>query len=79
MNAIYVLAVRQVSALPAASFGFYLTVNTLAVQLTVPLIGPVVDFHHQVFAPCRAHTKEKAAVAAFIRPHSRALVICKSF
>lgn len=55
MNAIYVLAVRQVSALPAASFGFYLTVNTLAVQLTVPLIGPVVDFHHQVFAPCRAH------------------------
>jgi len=63
MNAIYVLAVRQVSALPAASFGFYLTVNTLAVQLTVPLIGSVVDFHHQVFAPCRAH-KPKAATFA---------------
>jgi hypothetical protein len=32
--------------------------DTLAVQLTVPLAGPVLDFHQPVNAPCRAH-KEK--------------------
>jgi len=45
MGAIYALAVRQVSALPAASFRCHLAVDTLAVQLAVPLIGPAGDFH----------------------------------
>jgi hypothetical protein len=52
---LYPLAVRQSSALPAASSGFHLTVDTLAVQLTLPLAGCVEDFHLQVNAPCRAH------------------------
>jgi len=32
----------QASAFLTASFRFYLTVDTLAVQLPVPLVGPVV-------------------------------------
>jgi hypothetical protein len=30
-------------------------VDTLAVQLTLPLAGYVEDLHLQVSAPCRAH------------------------
>jgi hypothetical protein len=43
MTASYVISVRQASALPAASFRFHLTMDTLAVRLTVPLTGPVGD------------------------------------
>ena len=35
----YPLPVRQASALPAASFRFAVTRDTLAVQLTLPLAG----------------------------------------
>ena len=59
MNASYAISVRQASALPAASFRFHLTMDTLAVRPTVPPVGPVEDLHLQVGAPCRAH-KEKA-------------------
>ena len=55
---LYRLPIRQTSALPAASFGFHLAVDTLAVRLTVPLAGSVKDFHFQVSAPCRAHAKK---------------------
>ena len=64
---LYVISVRQTSVLPAASFRFHLTMDTLAVRLTVPLAGSVKDLtlndffpksHLQVSAPCRAH-KEK--------------------
>ena len=55
--ALHAISVRRVSALPAASFRSLLTEGTLAVQLTVPPIGPVGDFHSQVGAPCRAHQK----------------------
>lgn len=48
MAASYAIPVRQASALLTASFRFYLTVDTLAVQLTVPLVGPAEDFHLQV-------------------------------
>jgi hypothetical protein len=41
--------------LPAASSGFHLAMDTLAVQLTIPPAGFVRDFHPQVIAPCRAH------------------------
>ena len=73
-TASYAIPVRQVSALPSASFRFQLTMDTLAVRLTVPLAGPVEDFHLQVvpgghrsgpgqrlsrrFAPCLAHHKK---------------------
>ena len=50
--------VRQASVLHAASFGFRLATDTLAVQLTVPPVGPVEDFHLRVGAPCRAHKKK---------------------
>ena len=39
LRRLYPLAVRQTSALPTASSGFHLTVDTLAVQLTLPLPG----------------------------------------
>ena len=51
----YPLPVRQASALPSASFRFAVARDTLAVQLTLPLVGRVADFHRQVSAPCRAH------------------------
>ena len=51
----YPLPVRQASALPSASSRFTVTHDTLAVQLTLPLVGRVEDFHLQVSAPCRAH------------------------
>ncbi|NOQ86693.1 MAG: hypothetical protein GQ554_07430 [Deltaproteobacteria bacterium] len=58
MTASYTIPVRQASALPAASFRFHLTVDTLAVKLTVPPVGSVEDFHLPVGAPCRAHKKK---------------------
>ena len=58
---LYVLPVRQTSVLPAASFGFCLATDTLAVQLTIPPAGVVGDFHPQVIAPCRAHNRKTAA------------------
>jgi len=42
---LYAVSVRQTSVLPAASFGFHLAMDTLAVRLTVPLAGPVLDFN----------------------------------
>jgi hypothetical protein len=47
VTASYAIPVRRASALPSASFGFHLTVDTFAVRLTVPLAGPVADFHRQ--------------------------------
>ena len=32
-------------------FRFPLTKDTLAVQLIIPLVGLIVDFHHQVIQP----------------------------
>ncbi len=57
--AFYPLPVRQASALPSASFRFAVARDTLAVRLTVPLAGPVEDFHLLVSAPCRAHQKKR--------------------
>jgi len=50
--------------LPAASFRFHLAVDTLAVRLTVPPVGPVEDLHLQVNAPCRAHDNKKREAVA---------------
>src|SRR5713101_1951778 len=58
LHASYAISVRRASALPAASFRFHLTMDTLAVRLTIPPVGFVGDFHSLVRAPCRAH-KEK--------------------
>ena len=55
----YLLPVRQASVLPSASSRFAVARDTLAVQLTLPLIGRVEDLHLQVSAPCRAHHKKK--------------------
>ena len=59
MTASYAIPVRRASVLPAASFRFGLTTDTLAVQLTVPAVGPVEDFHLQVGVPCRAHKAKR--------------------
>src|SRR5216684_1984113 len=59
LHASYAIPVRRASALPAASFRFHLTMDTLAVQLTIPPVGFAGDLHSLVRAPCRAHnTKE---------------------
>jgi hypothetical protein len=58
LHASYAISVRRTSALPAASFRFHLAMDTLAVQLTIPPVGFVGDFHSQVSAPCRAHNKK---------------------
>jgi len=57
----YPLPVRQASDLPSASSRFAVARDTLAVQLTLPHVGRVEDFHLQVSAPCRAHHKNKKA------------------
>ena len=61
---LYALPVRQSSALPAASFGFHLAMDTLAVRLAVPLTGSAEDFpslgHLQGVRPA-GRTKKKAA------------------
>ena len=47
----YAISVRRVSVLSrhgVTSFGSLLAVGTLAVRLTVPLAGPVEDFHLQI-------------------------------
>ena len=69
---LYPLPVRQASVLLSASFRSHLAMDTLAVQLTLPLAGCVEDFHLQVTseatiaklvalahnAPCLAHTQK---------------------
>jgi hypothetical protein len=57
------ISVRRTSALPAASFRFAVTRDTLAVRLTLPLAGCVEDFHLQVNAPCRAQQQDRLRVA----------------
>ena len=48
--ALYAISVRRLGTLPAASFRFRLTADTLAVRLTLPTTKRVVDFHHQAIA-----------------------------
>jgi hypothetical protein len=55
---LYPLPVRRASALPTASFRLPVARETLAVQLTLPHVGCVEDFHLQVGAPCRAHNEK---------------------
>lgn len=69
----YPLRVPRTSALPAASFRSHLAMDTLAVRLTLPLVGCVEDLHLQVSAPCRAH-KEKGPVRV-----NRPLVFARFF
>src|SRR5712691_4549198 len=59
LHASYAISVRRASALPAASFRFHLTMDTLAVRLTIPPVGFVGDFHSLVSAPCRAHSEKR--------------------
>ena len=49
-HAFYAISVRRLGILPAASFRFRLTADTLAVRLTLPTTKRVVDFHHQAIA-----------------------------
>src|SRR6185312_5730918 len=58
---LYPLPVRQASVLLSASFRSHLALDSLAVQLTLPLAGCVEGFHLQVNAPCRAHMKKSPA------------------
>ena len=57
---LYPLSVRQASVLLSASFRFHLTMDTLAVQLTLPLAGCVEDFHLQVKCALPGAPKNRA-------------------
>ena len=59
MAALYAIPVRRASVLPATSFRFSLTTDTLAVWLMVPAVGPIENFHLQVSVPCRAHEEKE--------------------
>ena len=73
MPASYAISVRRAGVLPAASFRFRVTPDTLAVRLTVPTIrvrrGLAPPSHKSAtmadlmglapHAPCRAHQKKK--------------------
>src|SRR5207237_2460104 len=61
LRRLYPISVRRTSALPAASFRFAVTHDTLAVRLALPLAGYAEDFHLQVNAPCRAQQKKRAS------------------
>ncbi|HKJ28748.1 MAG TPA: hypothetical protein VKA22_00935, partial [Desulfuromonadales bacterium] len=72
-TASYAISVRRAGILPAASFRFYLAVDTLAVRLTVPVIrvrrglsppGHQLDTTSNRMAlsrraPCLAHQTKK--------------------
>ena len=59
--ALYAISVRRLRTLPTASFRFYLSVDTLAVRLTLPTTKRVVDFHHQAIAH-GGRTKQKSLI-----------------
>jgi hypothetical protein len=58
MHALYAVSVRQASALPLASCGFHLTMDTLAIKLTIPLAGFVWNFHPLASVRCWAYNKK---------------------
>jgi hypothetical protein len=60
---LYPFPVRRASALPTASFRFAVARDTLAVRLTLPPVRRVMDLHHQVSAPCRAHQKKRGRIS----------------
>jgi hypothetical protein len=74
LRRLYPLAVRQSSALPAASSGSRLAMGTLAVRLTLPLAGCVEDLHLLVSAPCRAHQMKRGSRSS----PSVVVVVCGS-
>ena len=65
--AFYAISVRRLGTLPAASFRFRLTADTLAVRLTLPTTKRVVDFHHQTIAQARVQLKEILVLRGFLR------------
>jgi hypothetical protein len=74
LAASYAVSVRQASVLPAASSGFHLAMDTLAVRLTIPPAGFVRDFHPQMSAPCRAHKEKWPEDFQIFRPFIFAVV-----
>ena len=66
------------SALPSASFRSPVARGTLAVQLTLPLVGCAKDFHLQVSAPCRAHGRPAGGQIGFADLSNR-LFVCRGF
>jgi len=61
----YAIPVRRASALPVTSFRFHLAMDTLAVRLAVPPVGPAEDLRLQVGAPLPGAQKEGEGVFAF--------------
>ncbi len=54
----YAVSVRQTETLPAASFRFHLTMDTLAVQLTIPTIKARWDLSSLSYLTCQAHNRK---------------------
>src|SRR5262245_42728620 len=66
LRRLYPFPVRRARVLPTASSSFPLTMDTLAVRLTLPLAGCVEDFHLRVSAPCRAHQQKRGAASLLL-------------
>ena len=77
-NRLYALPVRRASALPAASFGFHLTMDTLAVRLTLPPVGRVKDFE-KIFSSPSSRCALPGAQLKGRKPHEvSGLFLCMS-
>lgn len=70
--ALYTVSLRRLGTLPAASFRFHLSVDTLAVRLTLPTTKRVVDFHHQAIA----HAGRTAKAATGLVPVAAFYTLC---
>jgi hypothetical protein len=57
-SASYLVSVHRIGDFIAAFFGFHYSIETLAVQLAVPLAGSALDIHQQVSTPCQANQKK---------------------
>ena len=72
--ALYTVSLRRLGTLPAASFRFHLSVDTLAVRLTLPTTKRVVDFHHQAIAHAGRTTKREYSFS--VHPIGCTPVLC---
>src|SRR5262249_41434375 len=78
LRRLYPFPVRRARVLPTASSRFHLTMDTLAVRLTLPLAGCVEDFHLRVSAPCRAHQEKGRLAPGLLCDSNRGATECES-
>lgn len=76
LTALYVISVRQTGDLPTPSFRFYLTADTLGVQLYPSHYRAGSGLSPVRFCPCRAHTDLRASGISASSPVRALLMTC---